>query len=206
MKKKGILITFEGPEGSGKSTQVTRMASFICRSGRRVLVLREPGGTRISEAVRDLLLSRKFEEMSPKTELLLYLAARAQLVEQKILPCLQKGHVVICDRFEDSSLAYQGFGRGLALEDIQSVSRSFVRGTLMPDLTVLLDIDPAQGLRRGGRHDRMEKQSLEFHKRVRQGFLDLARQHRRRYLVINGKLPKGDIAERIRQRVRRLLD
>ena len=112
MKRKSYFITFEGPEGSGKSTQIKRIAAYLKRKGRRVLLLREPGGTAVSEAIRSILLNKRYKEMQPETELLLYLAARSQIVREKIQPALKKGWVVICDRYEDSTLSYQGYGRG----------------------------------------------------------------------------------------------
>jgi dTMP kinase len=197
--KKGLFITFEGPEGSGKSTQIKKVAAYLKKSGRKVLLLREPGGTRISEAARAIILNKAYTEMAPETELLLYLAARAQIVHEKILPALKKGMAVICDRFEDSTLAYQGYGRGLSAKAIEDVSRLFVRGRLQPDLTILLDIDPKQGMKRGGRHDRMERQSDLFHRKVRQGFLDLARRNRRRFRVIDAALPIETVASLIQR-------
>jgi dTMP kinase len=192
--KKGLFITFEGTEGSGKSTQIKKAAAYLKRHGRKVLLLREPGGTKVSEAIREVILNKDYMEMVPETELLLYLAARGQIVQEKILPALKKGMAVICDRFEDSTLAYQGYGRGLSAGAIEQVSRLFVRGSLQPDLTILLDIDPKQGLKRGGRHDRMERQSDKFHQKVRQGFLDLARKNKKRYRVLDAAQPIETVA------------
>ena len=201
--KKGYFITFEGAEGSGKSTQIKRAASFLRNRGKRVVLLREPGGTRVSEAIRDILLNKKFREMSEAAELLLYLAARAQLVREKIIPALTAGKVVICDRFVDSTLAYQGFGRGISLAVIQSFGR-FVCGVgarhasrLWPDLTFVLDIVPSQGLKRGGRRDRIERQSLPFHNRVRRGFLALAKKNPGRFRVLDARGSKETIARKI---------
>lgn len=197
--KKGYFITFEGAEGSGKSTEIRKAAAFLRKKGYRVLVLREPGGTRVSEAIRKILLNRHFREMGPETELLLYLAARAQIVREKILPAIRKGFVVISDRFEDSTLAYQGFGRGIDLAQIERVSRTWVRGHLLPDLTFLLDIDPRLGMKRGGRKDRIERQSFDFHRRVRQGFLTLARKQPKRFAVLDARKPKEFIARKIQE-------
>jgi dTMP kinase len=198
-KKKGFFITFEGAEGGGKSTQIARADAYLRKTGHSVLLLREPGGTRVSEAIREIILNKHFKEMSRQTELLLYLAARAQLVREKILPALEKGGVVICDRFEDSSLAYQGYGREIPVHDIRDVSRLLVRGRLEPDLTFILDIDPKIGMKRGGRTDRMELESLKFHQKVREGFLDLARRNPKRYRVIDALQEKEAVAERIRE-------
>jgi len=200
LKPKGYFTTFEGPEGSGKSTQIKKAASYLRRKGHRVLVLREPGGTRVSEAIRRILLDHRLEEMSVVTELLLYLAARSQIVQQKILPALHQGKIVICDRYEDSTMAYQGFGRKLSLTTIAKVSE-MVRGKTLPKRTFLLDLPPKKGLRRGGRMDRMEKQSLLFHERVRRGFLKLAKINKKRFLILDAMQSKEVIAGKIRQRL-----
>lgn len=199
-RRRGLFITFEGNEGSGKSTQIQKAVNFLRRSGRRVLVLREPGGTRISEAIRDVLLNHRLKEMSPTTELLLYLAARAQVVREKIEPFLARGGVVVCDRYEDSTLAYQGYGRGFPIRFIREMSLC-IRGTILPHRTFLLDIDPVKGLRRGGRHDRMEKQSLLFHRKVRNGFLALAKLEPKRFRVLDATQDIRFIAGQIREQL-----
>jgi dTMP kinase len=201
--KKGYFITFEGAEGSGKSTQIRKAVAFLKKKGRSVIMLREPGGTRISEAIRAILLDKDLKEMDPVTELLLYLAARAQIVREKIIPALEKGKVVICDRFEDSTRAYQGFGRGLSLAGIEEASR-LARGTLKPDLTFVLDIDIAKGLARGGRHDRIEREALSFHRRVRQGFLALAKKEPRRMVVLDTSKPMEWVSGIVRERLERV--
>ena len=202
--KKGYFITFEGAEGSGKSTQIRRLAAYLRRKGRKVLLLREPGGTRVSEAIREIILNKFFKEMKPETELLLYLAARAQIVRQKILPALQKGQVVICDRFEDSTAAYQGYGRKISLEAIEKVSKLLVRGNLVPSLTFILDIDPRKGMARGGRHDRIERESFQFHERVRHGFLQIARKNPKRCIVLNGLESRQAVSQKIRKKIDRV--
>lgn len=202
--KKGYFITFEGAEGSGKSTQIRKTVAFLKKKGCSILMLREPGGTRISEAIREILLDKRFREMNPIAELLLYLAARAQVVHEKILPALKKGKVVICDRFEDSSKAYQGFGRRISLKVINDIS-SLVRGVLKPDLTFVLDIDIQQGLARGGRHDRIEREALSFHKRVRRGFLELAKNDPQRIVVLNTSRPADWVSQKIRERLEHVL-
>ncbi len=201
MKKKGYFITFEGAEGSGKSTQIKRAAAYLKKKGRKVLLLREPGGTRVSEAIRKVILDKSLKEMAPSTELLLYLAARAQIIREKIRPALEKGVTVICDRFEDSTLAYQGFGRGFRVSMIETISQWVVRNSIQPDLTFLLDIDPKLGMKRGGRHDRIERESLVFHRKVRQGFLKLARKNPKRYLVLNALESKDTLAQKIKERL-----
>lgn len=203
--KKALFITFEGTEGGGKSTQIRNTAAFLKKNKHKVLLLREPGGTRVSEAIREVLLNPENKGMSAEAELLLYLAARAQLVREKILPALEKGVSVILDRFEDSTFAYQGYGRGLSMKNIETVSRLWVRGGLKPDLTIILDIDPAKGLARGGRHDRMEKESMKFHRKVRQGFLSLARKNPKRYGVIDATLSIAEVAKLVEERVLRVL-
>ncbi len=201
--KKGYFITFEGAEGSGKSTQIRNAVAFLKKQGRSVVMLREPGGTRISEAIRGILLDKNLKEMNPVTELLLYLAARAQIVHEKILPALAKGKVVICDRFEDSTRAYQGFGRKISLEAIEEASK-LVRGSLKPDLTFVLDVDIAKGLARGGRHDRIEREALSFHERVRRGFLALARREPKRMVVLDTSKPVECVSEKVRERLERV--
>ncbi len=201
--KNGIFITFEGAEGSGKSTQIRKAAAFLKKKGWAVVMLREPGGTRISEAIRGVLLDKKLKEMDPVTELLLYFAARSQIVREKILPALRKGKAVICDRFEDSTRAYQGFGRAISLEAIDRMSR-LVRGDLKPDLTFVLDIDIRKGLARGGRHDRIEREALSFHQRVRRGFLTLAKREPRRMTVLDTSLPVDCVSRKVRERLQRV--
>lgn len=203
--KKGLLITFEGPEGGGKSTQIKLLELFFKKQGKKPVILREPGGTGISEKIRQLLLDPDNGKMGQSTELLLYLAARAQLVHELIGKAIPAGKIVICDRYEDSTLAYQGYGRGFDVRAIQKISEQFVRKNLLPDLTIVLDIDPVKGMKRGGRHDRMEKQSLEFHQKVRKGFLSLAKKNPKRYLVLDATLSKETIAEAIQKRVKHVL-
>jgi len=201
--KKGYFITFEGAEGSGKSTQIRNAVAFLKKKGRSVVMLREPGGTRISEAIRAILLDRKNVKMSHTTELLLYLAARAQIVREKILPALEKGKIVICDRFEDSTRAYQGFGRGISMLLINSVSL-LIRKRLKPDLTFVLDVETCKGLKRGGRHDRIEREALSFHRRVRRGFLTLAKKEPRRMVVLDTSKPVESVSQKVRERLERV--
>lgn len=180
---RGVFITIEGPEGSGKSTHSKLLCDFLRRRGYRVLHTREPGGTRISEAVRKILLSKNNKGMSDICELFLFLAARAQIVDEIIRPALKKGYVVVCDRFHDATIAYQGYGAGLDLKLIEEMGKSAAKG-LKPDLTVLLDVETKKGLRRAGIKDRIEIKSLEFHKRVRGGYLALAEREPERIKVI----------------------
>ena len=196
MKRRGCFITFEGAEGSGKSTQIRYALNFLKRKGYSVALFREPGGTPTSEAIRTVLLDQRLKEMRPETELLLYLAARAQLVREKIEPALREGKIVILDRYEDSTLAYQGFGGGISLRLIEEFSR-FVRGSTVPSLTFVLDIDTRRGLRRSGRGDRLEQKSGSFHEKVRQGFLRLARSNPRRYVILSTREPVTEVRKKI---------
>jgi dTMP kinase len=182
-----LFITFEGPDGSGKTTQVKRLAEHLRDRGCDVLAVREPGGASISEQIRDVLHSLDNREMQPRTEILLYCAARAQLVGQIIHPHLQSGGVVICDRYADSTLAYQGYGRGLDLPTLRMIL-DFATGELKPDITFYLDIDVEAGLRRkrvgGDEWNRMDDLAVEFHRRVRAGYLEMIAQEPRRWVMV----------------------
>jgi dTMP kinase len=202
--KKGIFITFEGFEGSGKSTQIKLMSDYLKKKRYPVLVLREPGSTRVSESIRRILLDKNNGFIADKTELLFYLAARAQLVEEKIVPALRKGAMVLCDRFQDATVAYQGYGLGLDRELINQLG-NFVTGGLTADLTVLLDIDVREGLRRAGKNkDRIEQRSLDYHLRVRKGYLKIAQGSPRRVKVVKVKNIQ-ETHEEIRRWVEELL-
>lgn len=192
------FITFEGPEGAGKSTQVTRLATRLSEAGSPHLLTREPGGTPLGTRVRDVLLDPALS-IDPLPEFLLYSASRAQLVTDVIRPALLRGEVVVCDRYFDSSLAYQGAGRGLPGALLRELTRE-VTGGLTPDLTVLLDLDPAVGLHRAaarGQPDRLEQADLAFHTRVRQGFLALAAAEPARFLVLDAARTTDDLADAI---------
>ncbi|MEF2276705.1 dTMP kinase [Deinococcus sp. YIM 134068] len=181
-----LLITFEGPEGAGKSTQLARLASRLVGAGVPHVVTREPGGTELGARVREVLLDPDLA-IDPLPEFLLYSASRAQLVQEVIRPALARGEVVVCDRYADSSRAYQGAGRGLDAELLETVTREATAG-LTPDLTVLLDLDPAMGLARAasrGQPDRLERADLAFHTRVRAGFLALAAREPGRFLTLD---------------------
>ena len=186
MKKCGFFITFEGGEGSGKSTQIKEAAKYLKKKGFQIEVYREPGSTDVGEAIRNVLLNPKLKSMVWQTELLLFLAARAQLVREKIMPALQKGKTVLVDRFEDSTIAYQAYGRKLDQFKIESFF-PFVRENCLPDLTFFLDVPVSLGMQRAskrGKPDRMEKSKLDFHERVRKGFLSLAKKYQPRMHVI----------------------
>jgi dTMP kinase len=191
--KRGIFITFEGPEGSGKSTQLRRLAARLRSEGRTVLETAEPGGTAIGMQIRRVLLDAKNHELRPTTELLLMFAARAQNVDELILPALSRGEIVLCDRFTDSSLVYQGAARGLGAEVVYEVDRIACRG-LVPDLTIVVDIATELGLARARARNqntqdvetRLDEQAVEFHRKVRDAYLQLASDEPIRVKLIDG--------------------
>ena len=192
MANRGFFVVLEGGEGSGKSTASRAVAAELAAAGREVVVTREPGGTEVAEAIRDLLLSDRLSSADPWCEALLFAAARADHVGRAIEPALRSGAVVVCDRFVDSSVAYQGAARGLGAAAVRQANAIALRG-LRPDLTLVLDIDPAVGLRRAVGHNRMESQSLAFHRAVRAAFLEFAAQEPDRYLVIDAALPALEV-------------
>lgn len=203
----GRLITFEGPEGAGKTTQLARLAGRLQDTGRAVTAAREPGGTALGQGVRELLLSPAHAP-APLTEVFLLLASRAQLCAEVLRPALERGEAVLLDRFTDSTLAYQGAGRGLPLPRLRDLN-TLATGGLTPHLTVLLDLDPAVGLRRArgrGAPDRLEAEAEAFHRRVRQGFLDLAAAEPARFLRLDASRDVDELAARVWTRVQRLLD
>ena len=204
MSGRGRLVTFEGGEGSGKSTQAAALAARLEAAARPAVRLREPGGTPLGEALRDLLLHGG-PEITPEAELLLFLAARAELVRLQVRPALDAGQVVICDRFSDSTLAYQGYGRGLDLAAIRPLD-AFATGGLVPDLTLLLNLPLEAGpARRTGAADAIERQEAAFHERVRQGYLALAAAAPERWLVLDGRDTIEAIEARVWARVEALL-
>lgn len=204
---KGVFITFEGIEGSGKSTQIVLLANYLAAHGRAVALTREPGGTAIGDQVRKILLDPANTALNPKAELLLYAAARAQHLEELIRPELKAGKVVLCDRFSDATLAYQGYGRKIDLEMIRALDRIVTSGA-RPDLTILLDIDAAAGLARArGRNSsrgleaeaRFENEDIAFHERVRRGYLALAGQEPGRFRVVAASPTPDEIQNSIRK-------
>ncbi len=200
MSKRGLFLTFEGPEGGGKTTQIRMLVEHLRATGREVMTTREPGGTPTAEAIREVLLGGKAQEMSDTCELLLMLASRADHVSRKIAPALDAGKVVICDRFVDSTAAYQGGARGLDLAEIERQNRFVCQG-VWPDLTLLLDIDPEIGLKRAGffgHHDRIEQAGIEFHRTVRSSFLRLAEAEPDRFEVLNASEKPETVHEKIR--------
>lgn len=200
----GLFVAFEGGEGSGKSTQIMRLAQWARESGREVLETREPGGTALGVELRALVLD-PVGQVTPRAEALIYAADRAHHVETVIRPALAAGRLVLSDRYVDSTLAYQGAGRGLG--DGARTVTEWATGGLVPDLTVLLDLDPVVGLARAGARsapDRLESASFDFHEAVRARFLALAAAEPRRYLVLDATQPEDELADRIRETVARL--
>ena len=197
-----MFITFEGGDGSGKSTQIEKLKCFLEQEGYQVLLTREPGGTQISEQVRQILLDPDNTKMSAITEMILYAAARAQLVEEVIRPALEQGTIVICDRFLDSSIAYQGYGRGLG--DAVAEVNGIATGGLAPDLTIYLRLSPDKGRSRikNREQDRIELESETFHDKVFQGYEALCRLHPDRIFTVDASQSIDTIAEKIKARVR----
>jgi dTMP kinase len=193
----GLFVTFEGVEGAGKTTQIALLRDLLQQSGYSVCVTREPGGDAVAETVRRLLLE---QNMSPRSELLLFLASRAQNVDTVIRPHLSGGGVVLCDRFIDSSIAYQGHARGLGREIVFQLNR-FATDGLVPDLTILLDLPPSIGLTRQTNRNRMESESIEFHERVREGFLLEAANYPARFCVLDALQDAATLHDAIRERV-----
>ena len=194
-----MFISFEGLDGSGKSTQINLLQSKLQLLGYSPLLFREPGGTEISEEIRSLLLNHKHSEMTPVTEVMLFFASRAQLMSEKIIPALQKNTIVIADRFVDSSFAYQGFGKGISMELLESLARHATQN-MMPDVTFLLDIDFAQSQLRQderGKKDRMENMPEELWNRIRNGYHQLAKQNTNRWVIIDAKQSQHDIHDQI---------
>lgn len=202
-------MTFEGIDGSGKTTQLRLLEAHLRERlvGRSVVMIHEPGGTTIGERIRDVLLDPLHEEMSVETEVLLYFASRAQLVSEIVRPAIERGDLVLSDRYYDATLAYQGYGRGVSSTTLDHI-QAFAAGGMMPDLTILLDLDPAEGRRRiaGGRGgvdsaDRMERQRIEFAERVRDGYLSIAAAEPERFRVIDAARDVESIAADVRAAV-----
>jgi dTMP kinase len=205
---RGLFITFEGPDGSGKSTQARMLAQRLRGEGRLVLETAEPGGTPIGQQIRRILLDPENRQLTPIAELLLMFAARAQNVEQWILPALAEGKIVISDRFTDSSVAYQGAGRGLGWETVLQLDRIACHG-LVPDLTLCIDIDTETGLSRalarGGAETRLEEQAVEFHHKAREAYHELARREPQRFRLIDGRGTPEAIAAKVWEEVAPLI-
>lgn len=199
---RGALITFEGSEGSGKTTQISRIATHFEDAGFEVIVTREPGGTEIGEEVRHLLMhAATGNAMRPETELLLFAASRAQLVREVILPGLEAGKIILCDRFLDSTTVYQGVGRKISAEPVHIIN-TFAVGDLMPDITVIVDIPAELGFARIKHRvtdlpDRMEQENIQFYRKVRAGYLMLAKAMPERFIVVDGTKPRIEVEKKI---------
>ncbi len=195
----------EGPDGSGKTTQIDLLKKYLEHKGYDIVIAREPGGTVIGEAIREIILNPEYEEMGHMTELLLYASARAQLVNQVIKPALAEGKAVICDRFVESSAVYQGIGRGLGVDTVYEVN-NYALGDVQPKLTIFMDLDAEEGIKRKKEQaelDRMEKEDLSFHKRVVDGYQQLARLYPERIVPIDATLPIDTIHSMIVDEVER---
>lgn len=199
-----MFITLEGPEGSGKTSQMASLSEFLRQMGHSVLCLREPGSSSIGEQIRGVIMAMNNTAMHPRTEILLFLASRAQFVEEVVRPALDAGQWVLCDRYADSTLAYQGYGHQVDLQILRSLL-TFATGGLTPDLTLLLDIETNAGLKRkrsaGGEWNRLDAYPPEFHQRVRQGYLELARTEPQRWAVIDASQPLEMVQSAMRQAI-----
>lgn len=194
-----MFITLEGPEGSGKTTAVEEAVEILKSKGYQIVRTREPGGTPISEEIRNIILDKKNTDMDPRTEALLYAASRRQHLVQKVWPAIKEGKIVICDRFLDSSLAYQGGARELGIDEVLNINL-FATENTWPDLTLLFDIDPEIGLKRIASNanrevNRLDLEKLEFHKKVRNTFLELAKRYPDRYVIIDASKSKEEVKQ-----------
>ncbi len=196
----GYFIAFEGGEGVGKSTQEALLAQYLTEVGKTVIRTREPGGTPAAEQIRNTVLSREHEGMNPQSEALLFAAARGDHVARVIRPAIASGQVVICDRYIDSSIAYQGFARALGVDRVRDLSM-WATGGLLPDLTIVLTLDPEVSMKRVINPDRLESEPMQYHRDVAAAFLEIVAQDPGRYLVVDATGTKEEIAQVIRQRV-----
>ena len=201
MVQKGIFITFEGPEGAGKTTVIKELYNRFKREGKDIVLTREPGGIPIAEKIRAIILDNEHQEMDARTEALLYAAARRQHLVEKVIPALEAGSIVLCDRFVDSSLAYQGHARGLGIDEVFSINQFAIEDT-MPDLTVFFDINPEKGLARIAKNsnreqNRLDNESINFHKNVYEGYKELIRRYPERMIVIDANLPQAEVTENV---------
>ncbi|WP_242224233.1 dTMP kinase [Bacillus cereus group sp. BfR-BA-01380] len=206
---KGLFVTIEGPEGSGKSTLITKLLPYFEEKKQKVVATREPGGIAISEEIRTILHKKEHTMMEARTEALLYAAARRQHLVEKVMPALEDNYIVICDRFIDSSLAYQGYARGLGVDKVFEINR-FATEDCMPDITIYLDIEPEVGLARIRKDDnrevnRLDLESMEFHKRVREGYLQLVNRFADRIVVVNADQPMEAVVEEVTQLIEQKL-
>ena len=205
MRDKGLFITIEGPDGSGKSTQLKKLCSFLKKRRADFVFTREPGGTAVGERIREIVLDKNHPEMDDLTEAMLYAAQRTQHVREMILPALKEGKIVICDRFVDSSLVYQGYARGLG-EDVKTINDMAIKGAV-PDITFLIMVDPATGRRRMKERDmdRLEQLAEDFHERVYEGYMKLAEKEPNRFFIVDGSLSPNEVFEKIKEKLVKLL-
>lgn len=204
---KGKFITFEGVEGAGKTTNIAYIAKEIKKAGHKLLLTREPGGTTTGEAIREILISKELPEMHHNTELLLMFATRAEHLHRKIIPALEQGTWVLCDRFTDASYAYQGAGRGINTDAIKTLE-NLVQNSLRPDYTFLFDLDADIGLARAksrGETDRFEQQHIDFFNRVRSAYLEMANSDSKRYRIINAQHDLETVQQQIRDTLREII-
>jgi dTMP kinase len=203
-----MFITLEGPEGSGKTSHIPYLVEYLREKGYIVFPTREPGGTSISEQIRDILHDLKNAEMHPRTETLLYQAARAQIVEQVIKPRLAAGEIVVSDRYADSTIAYQGYGHQQDLEQVRALV-NYATGGLTPDLTILLDLDVEVGLKRKNQNEvewnRMDAYTIEFHQRVRRGYLEMVKQEPKRWVIVNSDQKWDEVQAELRKVIEKRL-
>ena len=209
MTDRGLFITFEGTDGAGKTTQIGRLTADLRQAGYEVCLTREPGGTPISEQIREMLLNPDHSEMAATTELLLYAASRAQHVSEVIKPALEAGQIVISSRFADATVVYQGYGRGLDLETINRLNRIATDG-VTPDVTIVLDLPVEVGLQRvqnsRGGLDRLEREKIEFHRRLREGYQTIARQEPQRLKIIDAQVSPEQVYGQIQEAIQPLLE
>lgn len=200
MKQEGKFITFEGPEGAGKTTVISEIFNRLQAMGKEVVLTREPGGIPIAEKIRTIILDNMHTEMDGKTEALLYAAARRQHLVERVIPALKRGEMVLCDRFIDSSLAYQGYARGLGIDEILDINK-FAIGNTMPDLTIYFDISPEEGLARisgdNREQNRLDKESIIFHKEVYKGYEKLIERYPKRIVRTDAGLSKTEVTENV---------
>ena len=201
----GIFITFEGSEGSGKSTQIQFVQKLFKSKNKDFVLIREPGGVKISEKIRAILLDNENSEMGQECETLLYMAARAQLVKEVLVPALRAGKIVLCDRFLDSTLVYQGYGCGVDIPTIEMIGQ-FATQNIQPDLTLLFDIDIQKGFSRISRtKDRIENRELDYHNQVRKGYQELARKYSQRIKMINADQPKDIVSSLVEKYISQIV-